>query len=103
MKHYKWVKGLPKFTEECIIIIAIWHSRPGNEHWEYTLYTIEKLDGYNDKDEPCWYWGVVCSDGCEWGDVNELWANKAYTMPLLKKQKSIQAQTATTSKQAPPP
>jgi hypothetical protein len=78
-----WHTTKPEFTEDCILVAATYHSHPKNTHWQYTLYEIKKTDGYNDKDEPCWYWGIFCEDGVEWGDLEDLSANKYLVLKPL--------------------
>lgn len=85
MIHGFWSKIKPNFNEECILIVATWFKNNHNLHWEYTLYTVEKIQGYNSKDEPSYYWGLICDDGEEWGDITDLKADLYFTMKLLNK------------------
>lgn len=81
----KWVTKKPKFNKECLLIVATWIAG----YWEYDIFTVEKVDGYNEEDEPCYYWGLICKEGDEWGDINDLVADKYLVLPLLKKQKHV--------------
>ncbi len=99
MKHYKWDRTKPAFTEECVLIVANYFGRDDrqyeNRQYEYTLYEIKKLDGETEEGEYAWYWGVLCSDGEEWGDLNDLTANLYMTLPLLKGDPNAQEGDAT--------
>ena len=75
MINAKWSKTKPKFNKECILIIAIWIE----DHWEYTLYTIEMVENPEG-----WYFGLICDDGEEWGDIDDLQADKYLVLPPLR-------------------
>lgn len=75
LQKLKWTKVKPKFhdnSEECLLIAA---AKIGNV-WEYTMYEMKKLNGENEKGEEGWYWGIIDQDGDEWGDYDDLLAQK---------------------------
>ncbi len=74
----KWTTKKPKFTEECLLIVAT----EIQENWDFAIFQILKTDF-----EDMWYWGVFDGDGCEWGDIEDLQADKYLVMPLLKNKK----------------
>lgn len=71
----KWKVEKPKKWKECILITATLF----NDRWEYTLFTVEKVNG-----EEGWYWGLICDDGEEWGDIDDLKADLYLVMRPLK-------------------
>lgn len=82
----KWSKVKPKFKEDCVLITANWFKWDGG-YWDYTLFEIKRTEGYNDNDEPTWYWGIYERGGDEWGDLADLKADKYLLLPLLKNNK----------------
>lgn len=85
MIHYQWSDTKPEFTEECILIVAQWYDfDKNNPYWEYTLYEIKWQEGVDENEQAAYYYAICCSDGEEWGALDELVANKYFTMPLLK-------------------
>lgn len=70
-----WLTTKPTFTEECILITA----SKVRDKWDYNFWLIEKLDDMEDK----WYWGILCPDGDEWGDISDLEAEKYLVIPKL--------------------
>lgn len=70
-----WTNEKPDFNEECLLITA--NNFSGM--WAYKLWTIEKLeiDGH-------WYLGLLCEDGEEWGDLDDLKADLYCVLPLLE-------------------
>jgi hypothetical protein len=78
-----WKTTKPKRWTECILITATWMNYGEPHYWDYSLFTIQKVDGYNDKDEPAWYWGIF-KDGDEWGDIADLTADKYLILLPLK-------------------
>lgn len=71
-----WQYTKPEFTEECILITA---SKVRGK-WHYNFWLIEKLDDMEEN----WYWGILCPDGEEWGDLADLEAEKYLVIPMLK-------------------
>lgn len=79
----KWSTEKPKKWKECVMITASFYEDQG---WEYTLWEVKKIE-FDDK----WYWGLVCADGEEWGDIDELSADLYATFrPLKIKNKELQ-------------
>jgi len=74
-----WTNIKPVFKEECILIVANNWNNP-EPHWEYTLYTVEKVN----TDEG-WYLGLFEDGGDEWGDLDDLKADLYCVLPLLEK------------------
>jgi hypothetical protein len=94
MKHFEWQKHKPEFTEECLLLIAKkWKDQP----YEYDLFEIKKLDGENEDGSYGWYWGLVCTDGAEWGDLADLAADQYFTMPLLNSDQEVKVSDTTGS------
>lgn len=69
--NIKWTSK-PKLNKRCLIICASFI----NGKWEYQLFQVHKTEGFNNKEEPIWYWGVFCGDGEEWGEYKDLKADK---------------------------
>ena len=82
--NLRWTKKKPKLNKECILIVAQWMHYHKPFHWEYTLYTVERVDGYDDNDNPIYYFGLLCANRDEWGDIDDLKADKYCVLPLLK-------------------
>lgn len=75
MKFNEWISEKPHFTEECLVICA----NEINGAWEYNLYQVKKV--YYDH---LWYFGWLTSDGEEYGDLNDMCAQKYLLLsPLL--------------------
>jgi hypothetical protein len=49
------------------------------EGWDYSIWLIKRVEF-----EGKWYWGWFNGAGEEYGDLNDLCAEKYLTMPLLK-------------------
>jgi hypothetical protein len=78
----EWLDEKPEFNEECTFITATKYTRNKEDlKWDYSIWQIKKLDGENDKGEPAWYWGLLTGDGEEWGDLDDLTANKYFIFP----------------------
>lgn len=94
IKHFVWQKEKPQqFTDECLLLIAKkWKDEP----FEYDLFEIREIDGYNENDEPAWYWGIFCPDGEEWGDYADLKADLYMTMPVLESLTPLSQNTPST-------
>lgn len=78
MIHNQWSDTKPEFTEECILIAASKIKMPLSHHWHYIFFEINQVmagDG--------WFWEVL-EHGEPWGDIEDIKADKYYTMPLLK-------------------
>lgn len=75
-----------RFNGNCLLLTATWIEGHLASYWSYNLYEIAKTEGYNDKEEPCWYWGIF-SDGEEWGDYADITADKYSIIPVLKDKK----------------
>lgn len=71
----EWVTQKPEFKEECLVIIAS-YSKYG---WEYATFQIKNVDGEDGQ-----YLGLLTGDGDEWGDIEDMAADKYFVMPLLK-------------------
>jgi hypothetical protein len=76
MSEYNWVTEKPEFNEECLLITAHYFW----EGWEYTVYQIKKVVC-----DEGWYMGWLEGDGAEYGDLEDLKAEKYLIMPLLNK------------------
>ena len=74
MQHNIWSKRKPVLEEECLLITA----RKINSDYEYSLFEIMELDCEGE-----WYYGLVDQNGCEWGDYEDLAAERYLTMPKL--------------------
>ena len=87
IEHFKWTATKPDFTEECVLITAQYYGKKHrdyeNRQYEYTLWEIKKLDGELEDGSYGWYWGLLCSDGEEWGPLEDLAADLYMTMPLM--------------------
>ena len=70
-----WTSKKPKFDKECLLITA---SKIAN-NWEYSVWTIKQLNN-----EDFWYWGWLNGEGEEYGDLNDLRADKYLVLPFLK-------------------
>ncbi len=70
-----WTKRKPKFTKECLLIVASKFAK----QWEYQIFKILKTGN-----EDGWYWGWFTGDGEEYGDIADLKAEKYLVLPLLK-------------------
>lgn len=80
----KWQRNKPEFKQDCVLITATWQGHPNSKYWSYSLFQIKKSEGYNDNDEPAWYWGIFCDDGEEWGDIEDLTAHLYLQFPILE-------------------
>ena len=85
MSTYKLVTKKPKFNKECLLITATWMNYHEPHYWDYKLFEIKQADGETEAGEPGWYWGIFL-DGDEWGDIDDLTADKYAVLPLIKKQ-----------------
>lgn len=66
-----WVNIKPEFKMECILLTAtLIRGR-----WDYNAWLIERVDS-----EEGWYWGWLCLDGEEYGDINDLQADMYKTI-----------------------
>jgi hypothetical protein len=75
--NLRWTKKKPKLNKECLLITAQnWGKEQG---WSYTAFSIEKVEC-----DGRWYLGIITSDGDEWGDIDDLKADKYLVLPLLK-------------------
>jgi len=63
------------FTEDCILLTACYGKIDG---WEYNSWKIAK----NGRDKG-WYWGWYTINSEEYGDINDLSADKYKVIPLL--------------------
>jgi hypothetical protein len=70
-----WQSEKPEFKEECLLLTAVLIRGI----WEYTVYQIAKVES----DEE-WYMGWLTGEGEEYGDLEDLKADKYLVMPLLK-------------------
>lgn len=79
MERNKWLTEKPEFTEECTFVTATkYEVLDEDPYWDYSVWQIKKIDGYNDKDEPAWYYGLLNGDGEEWGDLDDLTVDLYY-------------------------
>ena len=62
-----WRDEKPAFTDEVVFVTAIFMKG----HWHYTLWEMLWVDG-----EGGGYLGLHCDDGDEWGDYEDLRADK---------------------------
>lgn len=70
----EWVTTKPIFTIDCILITG---NKIRNK-WEYSIYLVERIySGYD------WYWGWLTGDGEEYGDIEDLHAQKYLVLPQL--------------------
>lgn len=70
----QWVTEKPVFNEPCLVIAAT-KMKYG---WNYTLFQVKAVW---DSDE--WYWGLLDSDGSEWGALRDLHAEKYMLLHVL--------------------
>lgn len=70
----KWLTQKPKFDCWCIVITA----NKIRKQWEYSIFTVQRVD-FEDK----WYWGLIDGNGDEWGDIEDLKAQKYYVIEAL--------------------
>ena len=79
-----WLNEKPVFDKECTFVTASTYKRnDGPLNWDYTVWQIKALDGEDDKGQPAWYWGLLTGDGEEWGDLNDLTADKYFIIPAI--------------------
>ena len=71
----RWVTKKPKFNKECLVICASKFI----DTWEYSLYQIKWIGLGNDL-----YLGWLTIDGEEYGDLNDMKAEKYLVIDLLK-------------------
>jgi hypothetical protein len=76
MKIWGWVTNKPLFDNECLVITA----NRIRENWDYSTYIIQKVQS-----DDGWYMGWLTGEGEEYGDLNDLRADKYLVLPLLKK------------------
>lgn len=69
-----WVTDKPDFKEECLVIAA---SKIGGS-WDYSVFVIKK-----EYSEEGVYMAIFTGDMDEWGDIDDLSADKYFVMPLL--------------------
>jgi hypothetical protein len=82
-----WLREKPKFNKECSFVTATKYVRNGEDvDYEYSFWMIKKLDGEDENGAPGWYWGLLCGDGEEWGDLEDLTADYYYILPTIPKQ-----------------
>lgn len=67
MSEEKLVTKKPKWNKDCLVITA---NKIIGE-WDYAMYQIKKL--HSDEGS---YWGWLTSDGEEYGDIEDLIAQK---------------------------
>ena len=72
---FKWTKRKPKFNQKCLVICAT----QTHNGWDYTLFIVDKMQTVEG-----WYWGWLTSDWEEYGDLEDMKADKYYLMPLLR-------------------
>jgi hypothetical protein len=77
MKVGVWCNDMPEFDIECIFAAA---SLIG-ENYEYSIWEVKKLDGYDSNWNEAWYYGLLTGDGEEWGDINDFRADKYLIIP----------------------
>lgn len=69
----RWVKERPEFNEECTLVTATKYNRNDEDlKYDYSVWQIKKLDGYNDKGNPAWYFGLLNGEGEEYGSLEDL-------------------------------
>ena len=78
-----WSKKKPELDEECLLITA---NQNATGEWDYSIWIIEKIYG-----EDGWYLGLLCGDGEECGDKDDLRADLYCVLPALKKSKTKQS------------
>jgi len=83
MNEIKWVTKKPKFNKECLLLTATWMNYHEPHYWDYSLFTIAQADGEDNEGNLGWYWGIFKDDD-EWGDIDDLTADKYAVLPLLK-------------------
>lgn len=71
-----WTRKKPEFDGEFLLITASEDVR--SNEWCYSFYRITKCDGPEG-----WYYGIVCEDGYEWGDRDDLRADLYKKIPTL--------------------
>lgn len=79
MKVGCWCTDKPVFDMECIFATASLFAK----EYYYSIWEIKKCDGENDRGEPAWYYGLLDGDGDEWGDIDDLKADKYLILPPL--------------------
>ncbi len=72
MERSVWLNEKPEFNEECTFVTA----SKIQSNWEYSVWIIEKLE----TDEG-WYFGWLTGDGDEYGDINDITADKYFILP----------------------
>lgn len=70
-----WVKEKPKFIDECLLITGSLI----NGFWEYSTWQIKKVEH-----EGKWYLGWLTGEGEEYGDVEDLKADKYLILPFAE-------------------
>lgn len=68
----EWASEKPVFTKDCVLVTA--NLIKG--YWEYTAWIIKWMDGY---------WGWLTGDGDEYGDIEDLRADKYCVLQEPKK------------------
>lgn len=75
-----WTEDKPEFTEECVLLTAVKTSGG----WDYSSWLIMAVTGYDDNNNPAWYYALCEMDGEEFGPLEDLSADKYLVIPLLK-------------------
>lgn len=79
MATYKWVTKKPSLNKECLLITAINYGK--EQGWAYHVWTVEKQDC-----DGKWYYALLENGEDEWGDIDDLCADKYAVLPLIKNQ-----------------
>lgn len=79
-----WQDEKPMFDKECAFVTANWLKAFGEYEWQFTAWQVKKIDG-----EGGWYLGLCNLDGEEWGDINDLKADKYFILPSVTESQSL--------------
>ncbi len=78
-KGGRWVREKPDFKEECVFITATDYIRNREPlMWDYKVWQLKWLEGENDKGESAFYLGLLNGDGEEYGDLEDLVADRYF-------------------------
>jgi hypothetical protein len=80
---FLWTDKKPAFDREMVFVTA----NEFKDVWEYNVWQILQAEGEDDKGNTVWYWALCNSEGDEWGDNEDLAADKYLILPSLKTKK----------------
>lgn len=69
----EWLSDKPEFKYNCVLITAALYKGC----WEYAVWIIEWINGY---------WNLLDGNGVEWGDIEDLKADRYCILPEPPKQ-----------------